>query len=97
MALIAAGEAVPAANAASQANLGSEQRNALGVEILERRAWDAYDGRRYAESLQWLDRRASFAPDTRDDMKLRVLCFERLGQNDAAQKIRSALDAQLAQ
>ena len=97
LALLQAGEAVPAVNAASQANLGSEQRNTLGVEILQRRAWDAYKGQRYAEALQWLDRRAAFTPATRDDMDLRVMCLDALGQHDQAQKLRAALDAQLAQ
>jgi hypothetical protein len=97
LALLQAGEASPAVNAASQANLGSEQRNSLGVEILERRAWDAYNGQRYPEALQWLDRRAAFAAETRDDMNLRVMSLDAMGQHDAAQKIRAALDAQLAQ
>jgi len=97
LALLQAGEAVPAVDAASQANLDTEQRNSLGVGILERRAWDAYKGQRYSEALQWLDRRAAFAPETRDDMNLRVMCLNGLGDHDAAQKIQAALDAQLGQ
>jgi hypothetical protein len=96
LALLQAGEASPAVHAASQANLGPEQRNSLGVGILERRAWDAYNGKRYAEALQWADRRAAFAPETRDMLNLRVLSLDGLGEHDAAQKLRGALDAQLA-
>jgi tetratricopeptide (TPR) repeat protein len=97
LALVAAGEALPAINSASQTNLGADERNALGAEILERRAWDALDGKRYAEALQWLDRRAKFTPESRDLMRLRIMCLQHLGQSDAAQRIQNALDAQLVE
>ena len=39
LALLAAGEAVAASGAAAEANLTTEQRNAVGVQVLEQRAW----------------------------------------------------------
>ncbi len=96
LALLASGQAVAATGAAAEANLTPEQRNALGVEVLEQRAWGAYNARRYGEALQWLDRRATFAPETRDLMQLRAWCLEKLGRSDAAQALENALDAQLS-
>ena len=96
LALLAAGEAVAASGAAAEANLTTEQRNAVGVQVLEQRAWAAYNARRYAETLQWLDRRAAFATDTRDLMRLRAWCLRKLGRADAAQAIENSLDDQLS-
>ena len=96
LALLASGQAVAATGAAAEANLTPEQRNALGVEVLEQRAWGAYNARRYGEALQWLDRRATFAPETRDLMQLRAWCLEKLGRSDDAQALENALDAQLS-
>ena len=50
----------------------------------------------YAEALQWLDRRAAFAPETRDLMGLRAWCLEKLGRSDDAQALENALEAQLS-
>ena len=93
---MAAGETAPAGFAAAEAHLAPERRNALGLIILERRVWDAYGAGRYAEALQWADRRAVYAPETRELLQMRVACLTKLGKTEAAQKIQGELDAQLA-
>jgi hypothetical protein len=97
LALLAGGETMQAGAAAGRANLAPEQRNAIGVQILEQRAWAASAAQRWAETLTWLDRRAAFAPETRDLMALRARCLDKLGRGDAANAIRAELDAQLGQ
>jgi hypothetical protein len=96
LALLASGEAAPAGLVAAQGNLAAERRNAVGVEILAKRAWDAFGARHYAEAVKWLDRRAAYTPETRDLMDMRARCLEQLGQTEASEKIRNDLDAQLA-
>ena len=97
LALLAGGEALEAGSVAAQANLPTEQRNAIGVQILARRAWDAYTAQRYAEALQWLDRRVAYEPETRDLMQLRSWCLAKLGKADAAAAIQGNLDAVMTQ
>ena len=96
LALAAAGETVPAGFAAAEGRLGPDQRNTLGLIILERRAWDAYGAGRCAEALQWADRRDAFAQETRELLQMRVDCLTRLGRAEDAHRIQSQLDAQLA-
>ena len=97
LSLLAAGETAPAIAAASEAPLDPERRNALGLQVLERRAWDAFAEQRFAEAMQWLDKRVAFAPETRELMRLRVMCLGKLGRADEAQKLANALEAQLSQ
>lgn len=97
LALLASGQAVEAGAMAAQAHLTDKQRNDVGVEILASRAWDAWHGQRYRETLVWLDRRAAFAAETRDLMQLRAWALAKTGQTDAARSIESQLDAQLGQ
>ena len=63
--------------------------------ILGKRAWEAWKAQRYREALVWLDRRATFAPETRDLMQLRAMALDKTGQGDAARAIEAQLDAQL--
>ena len=95
LALLASGQAVQAGALASQAHLTDEQRKDVGVEILGKRAWEAWKAQRYREALVWLDRRATFAPETRDLMQLRAMALDKTGQGDAARAIEAQLDAQL--
>ncbi len=96
LALLAAGEAAAAGRAASSADLSQKQRNDVGVQLLERRAWDAYNADRYLEALGWLDRRAAFAPETRDLMQMRAWSLQKLGRLEAAAAIQAQLDQQLS-
>ena len=60
LALLASGKAAEAGRAAASVELTERQRNELGVQLLATRAWDAYNGDRFAEALHWLDRRAAY-------------------------------------
>jgi tetratricopeptide (TPR) repeat protein len=97
LALLAGGETMQAGAAAGQAKLAPDQRNSIGLQILEQRAWAAAAAKRYAEALTWLDRRVAFAPETRDLMGLRARCLDNLGRGDAANAIRAELDQQLTE
>ena len=96
LALLAAGDGAGAGRAAADAELDSKQRSDVGRQLLERRAWDAYNVGRYAEALTWLDRRAAYAPESRDLMQMRVWCLEKLGRADAAASMQGQLDQQLS-
>jgi Tfp pilus assembly protein PilF len=95
LALLSAGEGPEAGRVAGAADLSERQRNEVGVQLLEVRAWAAYNGQRYAEALQWLARRKPYANETRELMRLRIWCLQKLGQNDAAEAIQADLDRQL--
>jgi len=97
LALLASGDGVKAARTATSAELTAPQRRELGMQLLERRAWDAYNADRYIEALSWLDRRLAFAAETRDLLRMRVWCLTKLGRVEAAEAIQSQLDRQLAQ
>jgi len=97
LALLAGGQAMQAGAVAAQANLTPDQRQAVGVQILARRAWDSYNAQHYAEALQWLDRRVTFEAETRDLMQLRSWCLEKLGKSDQATAIQAKLDALITQ
>ena len=84
-------------NAIPDANeLSPKQRNDIGVQMLSRRAWDAYNADRFVEALNWLDRRAGYAAETRDLMQLRVWCLQKLQRTQQAGAIQSQLDQQLS-
>ena len=96
LALLANDQAQPAAAAAGSVNLSPDRRAAIGVEVLSRRAYGAYEGQRYVETLELLDRRARFAPETRDLMSLRAWSLKNIGRDEEAAKIFKAIDAQLS-
>jgi hypothetical protein len=95
LALLSMGDGADAGRVAADNDLSARQRNDIGVQLLERRAWDAFNADRYGEALGWLDRRAAFAPETRDLMQMRVWCLAKLGRADAAAAIQAELDQQL--
>ena len=96
LALLAAGDPAGAGRAAGAADLDANQRHEVGVQLLEHRAWSAYNADRYVEALAWLDRRAAFAPETRDLRQMRVWCLRKLGRMDNAEKVQGELDQQLS-
>ena len=96
LALLAAGDTGAAGRSAASIDLNKQQRNEVGVQLLARRAWDAYNADRYAEALHWLDRRAAFAPETRDLIQMRAWCLQRLGRTEQSSAIQSQLDQQLS-
>ena len=96
LALLAAGDPAGAGRAAGSADLDAKQRRDVGVQLLERRAWDAYNADRYVEALAWLDRRAGFAAETRDLMQMRVWSLQKLSRTEAAAKVQAELDQQLS-
>jgi hypothetical protein len=97
LARLGAGDGAGAGRAAADADLDETQRNDIGKQLLERRAWDAYNADRFVEALSWLDRRAAFVHESRDLMQMRVWCLRKLGRADAAASIQSELDQQLSQ
>ncbi|HXT07788.1 MAG TPA: hypothetical protein VN715_12730 [Roseiarcus sp.] len=96
LALMSAGETGEAGRVAASAPLTEKQRNEVGTQLLARRAWDAYNADRYLEALNWLNRRAAFAAESRDLMQMRAWCLQKLGRVEAAETIQSQLDQQLA-
>ena len=97
LALLSAGDPAGAGRAAGSADLDAKQRRDVGVQLLEQRAWNAYNADRYVEALAWLDRRAGFSPETRDLRQMRVWCLRKLGRVDAAGQVQGELDQQLSQ
>ena len=97
LALLSAGKPGDAGRQAAGADLSGRQRNDLGLQLLERRAWDAYNADRYAEALGWLDRRAAYTPETRDLRQMRSWCLRKLGRADDAANVQGELDQQLSQ
>jgi tetratricopeptide (TPR) repeat protein len=96
LALLQNDQVQPAAAAAGSADLSPERREEIGVQVLSRRAYGAYEAQRYLETLELLDRRAQFAPETRDLMSLRAWSLKNIGRVDEAAKIFQSLDAQLS-
>jgi tetratricopeptide (TPR) repeat protein len=96
LALLQNDQVQPAAAAAGSADLSPERRSEIGVQVLSRRAYGAYEAQRYLETLELLDRRAQFAPETRDLMSLRAWSLKNIGRVDEAAKIFQSLDAQLS-
>ena len=96
LALLQNNQVQPAAAAAGSVNLSPDRRNAIGIEVLSQRAYGAYEGQRYVETLELLDRRARFAPETRDLMSMRAWSLKNTGRNEEAAKIFKSLDAQLS-
>jgi hypothetical protein len=96
LALMSAGDSTKAARVAGSADLDAKQRNDIGTQMLEQRAWAAYNSDRFIEALSWLDRRAAFTPETRDLRQMRVYCLQKLNRMEAAQKVQEELDQQLS-
>ncbi len=96
LALLSAGKPADAGRLASGVEMSGRQRNDLGLQLLERRAWDAYNADRFAEAIGWLDRRAGYAPETRDLRQMRSWCMKKLGRAEDAAKIQGELDQQLS-
>ena len=96
LALLQNNQTQPAVAAAGEAELSPERRHAIGVEVLSRRAYGAYEGKRYVETIELLDRRAQFAPETRELMSLRAWSLKNIGRGEEAAKIFRSIDAQLS-
>ena len=96
LALISSGRTVDAVNAAGSGDLTAQRRNDIGVTVLAQRANEAYQMKRYAEAIHWLDRRKAFAPETRDLMQLRAWALYQLGDKAEASELFKTLDAQLS-
>jgi tetratricopeptide (TPR) repeat protein len=96
LALMSAGDSTKAASVAGSAELDAKQRNDIGTQMLEQRAWAAYNADRYVEALAWLQRRAAFMPETRDLRQMRVYCLQKLNRMEEAQKVQEELDQQLS-
>ncbi len=96
LSLLRSGDAGAAAAVASQAPLSSDRRQAVGLQVMERRAYDAYQGGRWAETVATLDQRAAYAPETRDLMMLRGYALYHIGDYDAARAVFTMVNRQTA-
>ncbi|MEJ8473799.1 cellulose synthase [Roseibium algae] len=82
-----------AAVSATQARLSPERTRELNLDLLAKRASNAFEAGRYTETLIALDERRLLAPEQLDLMLLRGYAFTQMGRYDDALQIFEALAA----
>ncbi len=80
-----------AAVAATEAPLTGPRQAELTVELLTRRALEAFDAGRWTDAIMNLDRRARLAPEQTDLMMLRAYAYRNIGHRADARRIFEAL------
>ncbi len=93
LAYLRAGLANNAAVAATKAPMNHQRAAELQVAILSDRALSAFDGKRYRETLLYLDQRAQLQQERVDLMVLRGYCYLNLKMYDDAERIFTAVAA----
>jgi len=93
LAYLRAGLANDAAVAATKAPMNHQRAAELQVAILANRALSAFDGKRYHETLLYLDQRAQLQQERVDLMVLRGYCYLNLKMYDDAERIFTAVAA----
>ena len=96
LALLRNGASGEAAAAANQSTLSPAKRNDVGMQVLDQQIRAAYANEQYAIAIDLLNRRASFAPETRDMMMTRGWALYKLGQYDGARRLFKAVDSQMS-
>ena len=93
LAYLRAGLANNAAVAATKAPMNHQRAAELQVAILSDRALSAFTGKRYQETLLYLDQRAQLQQERVDLMVLRGYCYLNLKMYDDAQRVFTAVAA----
>ncbi|TWB11491.1 MULTISPECIES: cellulose synthase [unclassified Rhizobium] len=93
LAYLRAGLANNAAVAATKAPMNHQRAAELQVAILADRALSAFEGKRYHETLLYLDQRAQLQQERVDLMVLRGYCYLNLKMYDDAERIFTAVAA----
>ena len=93
LAYLRAGLANNAAVAATKASMSHQRAAELQVAILSDRALSAFSGKRYHETLLYLDQRAQLQQERVDLMVLRGYCYLNLKMYDDAERIFTAVAA----
>lgn len=93
LAYLRAGLANNAAVAATKAPMNHQRAAELQVAILADRALAAFEGKRYHETLLYLDQRAQLQQERVDLMVLRGYCYLNLKMYDDAERIFTAVAA----
>ncbi|AYG69574.1 MULTISPECIES: cellulose synthase [unclassified Rhizobium] len=93
LAYLRAGLANNAAVAATKAPMSHQRAAELQVAILSDRALSAFSGKRYHETLLYLDQRAQLQQERVDLMVLRGYCYLNLKMYDDAERIFTAVAA----
>ncbi|WP_459460440.1 cellulose synthase [Rhizobium sp. No.120] len=93
LAYLRAGLTNDAAVAATKAPMNHQRAAELQVAILADRALSAFEGKRYHETLLYLDQRAQLQQERVDLMVLRGYCYLNLKMYDDAERIFTAVAA----
>ncbi|MBE7247993.1 MAG: tetratricopeptide repeat protein [Actinomycetospora chiangmaiensis] len=96
LALLRTGDTSAAAATASQVPLSASRRNDIGLQVLSQQALAAYQAGRWADAVAALNRRAAYAPETRDLMMLRGWSLFQLYDYEGARQAFTAVDRQLS-
>ncbi len=90
------GDAGAAADSANRAPIAAEKRRELGLQILSQQIVNAYKADRWADALELLRRRSSFAPEPRDLTMMRGWSLYHLGDYPAARGAFTEADTLLS-
>lgn len=91
------GDTHAAVGSAADTLIAADRRRDLGLQILAQQALDAYRAGRWAETLDLIRRRATFASEPRDLTMLRGWSLYHMGDYRAAHGAFAAADGQLSE